>query len=238
MKTIEHFYKTLPGYFTFEDFYAWIAKRVPEKARCVEVGVFAGRSAAFLGVELSRADKGATLDLVDQGFNDLGTDGIRRALDPIAHAIDQVHLGASWEAASFYADKSLDFVFLDAGHNIRMSRMTSLPGVRRSNRAGSSRGTISPGSIPAWFEPLSKRLIISTSGAEANSQTGSITRCGTSRCHERATCCRLDLLSRVAHRPMPPLGRSPDGPGAAHLHRSRVAADSEDALGEPRRLGF
>jgi len=116
MKTIEHFYKTLPGYFTFEDFYAWIAKRVPEKARCVEVGVFAGRSAAFLGVELSRADKGATLDLVDQGFNDLGTDGIRRALDPIAHAIDQVHLGASWEAASFYADKSLDFVFLDAGH--------------------------------------------------------------------------------------------------------------------------
>ena len=113
---IEHFYETLSGYFTFEDFYSWIANNVPERARCVEVGVFAGRSAAFLGVELQRAGKSATLDLVDQGFNGLGADGIRRALAPIASVLDQVHQAVSWEAASAYADRSIDLVFLDAGH--------------------------------------------------------------------------------------------------------------------------
>lgn len=115
-RIVEHFYETLPGYFTFADFYAWVARRVPEGARCVEVGVFAGRSAAFLGVELHNAAKNATLDLVDASFDGGGVEGIRRALAPIAHVLGQVHAGASWDAASGYADESLDFVFIDAGH--------------------------------------------------------------------------------------------------------------------------
>lgn len=114
---MKHFYESLPGYFTFEDFYRWVAKQVPTGARCVEVGVFSGRSAAFLGVELCNVGNGATLDLVDGSFAGLGTDGIRQQLAPIAFVIDQVHAGCSWDAAALYPDESLDFVYLDAGHD-------------------------------------------------------------------------------------------------------------------------
>jgi len=113
---VKHFYEDLPGYFTFEDFYRWVARRVPIGARCVEVGVFSGRSAAFLGVELLNAGSGATLDLVDASFAGLGEDGIRRQLAPIAPVIGQVHAGCSWDVASLYVGESLDFVYLDAGH--------------------------------------------------------------------------------------------------------------------------
>ena len=114
---MKHFYEDLPGYFTFEDFYRWVVGQIPSGARCVEVGVFSGRSAAFLGVELVNAGSGATLDLVDASFAGLGADGILRQLAPIAAVLGRARAGWSWDAAASYPDGSLDLVYLDAGHD-------------------------------------------------------------------------------------------------------------------------
>jgi predicted O-methyltransferase YrrM len=116
---VEHFYQTIPGYFTFPDYYRWLAESVPPYAHLVEVGVDAGQSAAFLGVELfERAP--ARLDLVDVFGGGAGVEVVRRNLEPLI-ATDRValhfHTALSWDAASLFRDGSLDAVFLDADHS-------------------------------------------------------------------------------------------------------------------------
>ena len=111
----EHFWKSLPGWFTFPDFYAHAAAHVPlVGARIVEVGSFYGQSAAFLAVELiNRGCVGAKIDLVDLGdFAEV----YAKNLAPVAEAIGTFHRVASWDAADLYEDGSLDFVFIDAAH--------------------------------------------------------------------------------------------------------------------------
>ena len=62
---MDHFYENLPGFFTFQDFYDSVVSRLPDRPRIVEVGCFAGRSAAYLGVELENHRGNYTLYLVD-----------------------------------------------------------------------------------------------------------------------------------------------------------------------------
>ena len=121
---INHFYQTIPGYFTFPDFYRWLAREFPE-GRGVEIGSFAGRSAAFLAVELhnNAGARAPRLDLVDMftgiymaGYTP-GEKQIRADLAPVAHIIGDVHSMQSWDAAEKYADGSLDFVYIDADHH-------------------------------------------------------------------------------------------------------------------------
>ncbi len=118
---MEHFWNTFNGYFTYPEFYSWVAGPggpiVDNKPHLVEVGVYTGQSAAYLGVELiNRGLTNAKLDLVDK-FTDGGSAAVVvDRLRPIASLIKQVHVGMSWECARFYEDKSLDFVMIDASH--------------------------------------------------------------------------------------------------------------------------
>lgn len=50
-------WRDLPGWFDFEDVYSEIAESVPDGGRIVEVGVFMGRSAAFLAHRLLELGK-------------------------------------------------------------------------------------------------------------------------------------------------------------------------------------
>lgn len=113
---VPHFYDRIPGYFTFPDFYAWLARELPDyHAHFVEVGVYAGQSVAFLGVELLRLGKRtARIDLVDLFHG--GAETVRAALQPIAPLVGTLYAGLSWEMARGFADKSLDAVFIDADH--------------------------------------------------------------------------------------------------------------------------
>ena len=122
-RKLEHFYQKLPGYFTFPDFYTWLAREFPE-GHGVEVGSFAGRSAAFLAAELHNGGgRAPRLDLVDAflpiyipGYTP-GPAQIRADLAPVAHIIGDVHQAQSWDAAEKYVDGSLDFVYIDADHH-------------------------------------------------------------------------------------------------------------------------
>jgi hypothetical protein len=110
---VNHFYKNVPGYFTFPDFYAWVAQNVQGK-RFVEVGVYTGQSAAFLLVEMANSQRyDVRLDFVDL---EMTRHGAVKNLEPVAEYIGTVHEMQSVEAAKRYADGELDFVFIDANH--------------------------------------------------------------------------------------------------------------------------
>lgn len=110
---IEHFWQTVPGYFTFPDFYEWAAKTLEKRGKFVEVGVHTGQSAACLAVELANRAPKSKLDLVDNGSN---FQEVMRHLDPVKHVIGECHRMLSVEAARLYADDSIDLVYIDANH--------------------------------------------------------------------------------------------------------------------------
>ena len=114
---MDHFYREVQGFFTFPDFYAWVAGQMVGKSapHLVEVGAYCGQSAAFLGVELvNRGVTAARVDLVDWFHDSLPGDVLGRlARVPI---LWKALPGCSWDLAALYPDESLDFVFLDADH--------------------------------------------------------------------------------------------------------------------------
>jgi predicted O-methyltransferase YrrM len=105
--------------------------RAGDGAQFVEVGCWKGRSAAFLGVEILRSGKAVALHCVDhfRGSDDAAHQGdaalpdLRAVFEgnmkPCVDAgLDlRVHALGSAEAAAGFADGSLDFVWLDAGHD-------------------------------------------------------------------------------------------------------------------------
>lgn len=114
---MQHFFSRINGHFTFPDFYEWLAANVcPEGPHIVEVGVFCGQSAAFLGVELLRRCFSPRLDLVDK-WNEEQVALVRGNLAPIAECIGTMSGDGSLAAAARYVDGSLDAVFIDADHS-------------------------------------------------------------------------------------------------------------------------
>lgn len=136
---MEHFYKRLPAFFTFPDFYDWVAAKAAEQQGAlqwhgVEVGAYEGASIAYLGVELINRGVTARIDGVDWFPPERSVERIRAQLSPIESVLGTLHAGTTWEVASKYADGSLDFVFIDADHVyecIRKDIDAWLPKVRR-----------------------------------------------------------------------------------------------------------
>lgn len=132
-KSIGHFYMHLPGqhWFSFAQIYRdAVATIGRDGAVFVEVGSWKGRSAAFLATEIHNSGKDIQLHCVDTWEGTPGDPGhmedsdlkegklmdrFRENVSRVAHVITEVRK-SSVEAAKGYADGSLDFVFLDAGH--------------------------------------------------------------------------------------------------------------------------
>jgi hypothetical protein len=113
---IEHFYQKIPGYFSFPDFYSWLASEFRD-GHGVEVGSFMGRSAAYFAVELLRHGGTGRIDLVDSFINGASGRDVMELLAPVRSTIGNIHTGLSWEGAQLYADQSLDWVYIDADHH-------------------------------------------------------------------------------------------------------------------------
>jgi hypothetical protein len=113
---MEHFYAGIHGCFTFAHFYEYVAVNFHE-FHGVEVGALYGQSAAHLATELlTNGPKRVRLDLVELSDNRAQ---LRANLSPVSHAIGMIHSPcSSVEASKAYADESLDFVMLDAGHEL------------------------------------------------------------------------------------------------------------------------
>jgi hypothetical protein len=123
---MEHFYHLTEGenWFTYPNLYTHIVKAAPSTAHFVEVGVWKGRSAAFLAVEIINSGKNITLDLVDtwEGSEEhlpLQYDlfeVFKKNISPVEPYVNIKRMD-SLSAALAYANRSLDFVFIDAAHD-------------------------------------------------------------------------------------------------------------------------
>ena len=124
---MEHFYKNLgEEWFTYPELYKSMVEKFPTNSHFVEVGVWKGMSASFMAVEIINSGKQIKFDCVDNWeiidpvIPKESYEGIWEAfqanIEPVKHIINPVR-AISWEAASNYKNKSLDFVFIDASHD-------------------------------------------------------------------------------------------------------------------------
>lgn len=126
---MEHFYQNLgENWFTYPNLYRQAVEHFPTNSHFVEVGVWKGRSAAFMAVEIINSGKEIKFDCVDNWeYSDIQTD-IAEAkyenlyetflnnIEPVKHIINPIRK-LSYVASTGYKDNSLDFVFIDAAHD-------------------------------------------------------------------------------------------------------------------------
>jgi predicted O-methyltransferase YrrM len=112
---IEHYFESIPGNFTFEELYSYLATVGP---RGVEIGVANGRSAAYLGVEMARQPSLSMpmLTLVDNSNGNLyaAVTQLQRLKEEI---VVQAIQGDSGQVAHVIGDGTQDFVFIDGDHS-------------------------------------------------------------------------------------------------------------------------
>jgi hypothetical protein len=138
---MQHFFQDLPGWFDFPDLYRETVARARRGAHFVETGVYMGKSTAFMAVEAANSGKDITFDAIDvflgipqeqwvglecglfnyrdqEAARQDGTleAAVRRKLRPADGLVNLINADGV-DAASRYADESLDFVFLDDDHS-------------------------------------------------------------------------------------------------------------------------
>lgn len=115
---IPHFFQTIGGWFDYEEFYADMVKRF-DSGTFVEVGIGRGRSLAFLCVEV--LNSGKPIDVVGVDNLSMWPDQAEQLEKNLKPLLDIGHpptliLKNSAVAASWVADKSIEFCFIDATH--------------------------------------------------------------------------------------------------------------------------
>ena len=133
---MRHYYLTKrfgrENWFGWEPLYAEMVQRYPAGI-FVELGSWKGRSTAFLGVEVINAATGIRIYAVDVWSDDItggakktmveqGIDGnglytrFVENIAPVASVVTPMRMTTT-QAATHFADKSVDFVFVDADHS-------------------------------------------------------------------------------------------------------------------------
>lgn len=133
---MKHFYNNIQGWFTFPKLYSEVVSRFPSGSHFVEIGVWKGKSASYMGVELINSKKNIQFDCIDtwegsEEHLEAGGEAFEANLltnkdwiwecflsniSPVKNVINPIRKN-SREAVNLYKDKSLDFVFIDAAHD-------------------------------------------------------------------------------------------------------------------------
>ena len=129
---MNHFYKSIQGFFNYENVYRKVIEEVSDNAHFVEIGVWKGKSVCFAAVEILNSGKNIKIDAVDNFEGSPGEspiitkdedllagklyDVFLKNIEPVKDIIRPVRMN-SVDAAKLYADKSLDFVFIDGLHS-------------------------------------------------------------------------------------------------------------------------
>lgn len=123
----KHFYQGIRGAFTFPKTYKEQIEQATDGAHFVEIGVYLGKSASFMAVEIANSGKNIKFDCVDtwsclpQSVKELNLKNtiykqFIKNMKPVEGYYNAIQL-KSKEAALLYEDNSLDFVFIDAHHS-------------------------------------------------------------------------------------------------------------------------
>jgi predicted O-methyltransferase YrrM len=117
---LEHFWKSIPGHFSFTDLYAHAARSFANTTgHLVEVGTYHGQSAAYFCVELANATKRGvrSFHVVDRFSEGQDPTAIAAMLEERTGVPVVPHKGQSDVIAKDFLDASCDFVFIDADHS-------------------------------------------------------------------------------------------------------------------------
>jgi hypothetical protein len=132
---MEHYWLDLPGpnWFSGSALYSRFVAGVTGHAVAVELGSWKGRSTSFMGVEIANSGKSIEFHTVDhwrgspgEGDHKSDSDVINGRLfevfeaniAPIAQYVEPIR-SDTVEAASRFADSSVDFLYIDAAHDYR-----------------------------------------------------------------------------------------------------------------------
>ena len=128
IEKINHYWDQLDGMFSRTDiaFYISIVDKFNDPAHFVEVGSFKGKSSSAMAVEICNSGKDIQFDCVDSWSSSGGTGPsddetyqcFVNNMKPVSSYYKAIKL-PSVEAASLYLNNTLDFVFLDAGHEYK-----------------------------------------------------------------------------------------------------------------------
>jgi hypothetical protein len=125
---MEHFFKTIDGWFDYEDLYQMVVDQYGDGSHFVEMGTWKGRSAAYMGVAIINSGKQILFDTIDHF---IGIDKVtgsleqkRKMLANYKNCLRNLHPTPltriiplpSADAALLYDNRSLDFVFIDGDH--------------------------------------------------------------------------------------------------------------------------
>jgi predicted O-methyltransferase YrrM len=125
---MNHFYENIQGWFTYPTLYRNMVEKYSSGSHFVEVGVWKGKSACYMAVEIVNSGKSIRFDCVDtwdlvEGQQDIDPeeyaglyDSFLANIEPVHHLINPVKM-LSEEACHLYDDGTLDFVFIDASHD-------------------------------------------------------------------------------------------------------------------------
>lgn len=129
---MQHFFASIPGWFSFKGVYDEAVKRasVEEKSTFVEIGAWKGKSTAYMAVEVINSRKPILFYTVDHW---LGSDEPAHKQDPDVQAGQLYEVFkrnlksvlkdiypmrmSSTQAAKYFKNGSVDFLFLDGGHD-------------------------------------------------------------------------------------------------------------------------
>lgn len=191
---VKHYYQNIEGWFNFEYLYSEVAKHAKPDAKFVEIGSFLGKSASFMAIELINQNKtdvefycvdnwkgvqteswirlgdGKFVSYADNSTKYKGDSLYKRFTNNIKPVKDYIKVlsMSSIEASKKFDDDSLDFVFIDAGHEYEEAKgdiEAWYPKVKKSGMlAGHDYTDLFPGVIKAVNEfckkhKYSKRII-------------------------------------------------------------------------------
>ena len=126
---MKHFYTNVSGFFgpSQKLLYTNQVQQAKDGFHFVEVGAWKGRSSSFMSVEIINSGKKIKFDVVDTWLGsseDQRSPSVKKGIlyeeylqntKPVSHIVNPIRM-TSVEASKLYDDNSLDFVFIDAGH--------------------------------------------------------------------------------------------------------------------------
>ena len=126
---MKHYYTKVSGWFCASQkcLYTNQVRQAKDGYHFVEVGSWKGRSSSFMGVEIVNSEKNIKFDAVDTWLgssehqknisikNNTLYDEFLTNTKPVSHIVNPIKM-TSVEASKLYEDSSLDFVFIDGGH--------------------------------------------------------------------------------------------------------------------------
>lgn len=140
-------YKDIQGWSTFLPLYAEMVDKFPDGSHFVEVGSWKGRSAVYMGTKIVNSGKKIKFDCIDNWkfddeiySTDVTLDKMKKTaygeflknIRPLSKVINY-HKIDSVRGSKLYADRSLDFVFIDSSHeyeNIKNDIINWFPKVK------------------------------------------------------------------------------------------------------------